>query len=383
LHLRTVTGHGGGPEKTILNSPRFISSDYKLEIAYIRPTVDADYDLPRRAKALGIDLIDIPERNGFDVRTLFRLSSVIRKVRPDILHAHDYKTNVLAVLLGKLHRVRVMTTVHGYVTVGPKLNFYYRVDRWALRRMDYVVAVSEDLFAALKAWNIPESRRSVVVNAIDSEQYQRRILPSEAKGKLGFNPDRLLIGAVGRLSVEKGFDQLITVADRLMRAGLNIDLIIVGDGEERDRLQNMIRTLGCTDRIQLLGHRSDTIELYEAMDIFVLSSLREALPNVVLEALAMEVPLVATRVAGVPQVIEHDSNGLLIAPGNIDELSTSLAQLAVDPELRQRLRANGRRTVEDRYSFSVRMEKIKSIYDRVLNRAAGVQQKPLAVEAVG
>ena len=115
-------------------------------LAYIRPAGDIEFDLPERAARLGVSLVDIPERGPIDFRTVQRLSQLIRTSRPDILHAHDYKTNVLAVLLGRWHRIPVMTTVHGYVSLGGRLNLYYRIDRWALRRMDRVIVVSEDLY---------------------------------------------------------------------------------------------------------------------------------------------------------------------------------------------------------------------------------------------
>ena len=289
-------------------------------------------------------------------------------MRPAILHAHDYKTNVMSELLGRWHKARVMTTVHGYVTLSPRLNAYYRIDRWALRRMDHVVAVSDDLRSQVVGWGVAAERCTMVQNAIDSQQFRRASSPAEMKSRLGFSPERMLIGAVGRLSAEKAFDQLITAVDRLIREGHNVDLAIVGNGDERSRLQSQIDRLGHGDRIHLLGYRSETIELYQAMDVFVLSSLREALPNVVLEALSMETPVVATRIAGVPLVIQHEQNGLLIEPGNVDEMTAALCRLLKDATLRDRLAAAGRHTIETCYSFSVRMQKIKAIYDAVLDR---------------
>jgi glycosyltransferase involved in cell wall biosynthesis len=125
LHLRTVCGPGGGPEKTLLNSPRFLQGDYQLRLAYIRPEEDPKYDLPERARCLGVDLLDIPERHGFDARTLRRLAREVQHFQPDILHASDYKTNVLAVLLGRWFGTRVVTTLHGYGFGEGRLAAYY------------------------------------------------------------------------------------------------------------------------------------------------------------------------------------------------------------------------------------------------------------------
>jgi glycosyltransferase involved in cell wall biosynthesis len=363
LHLRTIAGKGGGPEKTLLNSPRFLAGQYDLRLAYIRPEGDPDYDMPARARQMGVDLVDIPERWGLDPRTLWRLAREVRAFRPHLLHAHDYKTNVLGVLLGRWFGVRVLTTMHGYVTRSPRLERYYAIDRWALRRMDHVIAVSEDLYRQLEDWGVPACRRSLIENAIDTEQYRRREGVSEAKERLGLSTGRLVVGAVGRLSAEKGFDILLRAVAQLVSEGLDVGLLIAGEGDERARLQTLIAELGLGERVRLLGYCADTRALYEAMDVYVLSSLREGLPNVLLEAMALEVPVVATRIAGVPRLVREGANGLLVEPGDAGTLAAAVKRLAIDPGLRSRLARAGRATIEQGYSFAARMEKIRQVYD--------------------
>jgi glycosyltransferase involved in cell wall biosynthesis len=118
----------------------------------------------------------------------------------------------------------------------------------------------------------------------------------------------------------------------------------------------------------LLGYVADTQSLYQAMDVYALSSLREGLPNVLLEAMAMEVPIVATRIAGVPRLITDGDNGLLVEPSDLDGLTRSLAHLLADTDLRRRFAHAGRLTVESRYSFAARMQKIAALYDSLLRR---------------
>lgn len=367
LHLRTLSGKGGGPEKTILNSPRFLRGEYDMRLAYIRPAHEPEF-MTARAQMLGANLVDIPESGPADPRTLWRLSEIVREYQPDILHAHDYKTNVLSVLLGRWFRIPVMTTVHGYVTRGGRLEAYYQVDRWALRQMDHVVAVSADLYGTLGQIGVPESRSTLVHNAIDTEQFARRLTVREAKQQLGLSPERLLIGAMGRQSAEKGFDLLIRAVDRVLQEGMDADLLVIGEGEEETRLRQLVAQLGRSDRIRLVGYRSDVLELYQALDLFALSSLREGLPNVLLEAMAMEVPCVATRIAGIPQLIEHGKSGWLVEPGAVEPLANAIRTLLTNPGLCGQLKAAARQTIETRYSFATRMQKIAALYDMLLRR---------------
>ncbi len=165
------------------------------------------------------------------------------------------------------------------------------------------------------------------------------------------------------MSPEKGFDLLIRAVAQLVSHGLDVGLLIAGEGDERLRLQALIDELGLADRVKLLGYCSDTRGLYQALDAYVLSSLREGLPNVLLEAMALEVPVVATRIAGVPRLIEDGLNGVLVEPGDANGLTAAVRQLAGDASLRSRLGQAGRQTIEERYSFAVRMEKVRRVYD--------------------
>ena len=148
-------------------------------------------------------------------------------------------------------------------------------------------------------------------------------------------------------------------------------LVIAGEGKERGALEQLVAHLNLQDRVRLLGFQSDLRPLYEAMDVFALSSRREGLPNVVLEAMALQTPVVSTRVAGVPRLIEKEKNGLLVDLNDQAALTAALERTIKHPELRAALAAAGRQTIEDRYSFAVRMQKVAAVYDELLGDARG------------
>ena len=369
LDVRVVTQTGGGPDKTILNQPRFLEpAGYRNVCAYLHPPGDAGFEqLRRRAQTWGAPLVAIPDRGPLDWRVAPALLRVCCEEKVAIWHGHDYKTNFLGLFLRRFWPMRLVTTVHGYgVKETPRTRLYNRLDLLWLRYFEQVISVSPDLHDTCRKCGVPENRCILIENAIDTTEFQRRQSIPEAKAKIGWPADRLLVGAVGRLSEEKGFHLLIRAVDQLIHAGLDVGLILVGEGEQRPQLEALASQLGCGDRVRLLGFQSDTRSLYEAMDVYALSSFREGLPNVILEAMAMEVPVVATRIAGVPRLINHGVNGLLVNPGSAEELAGALHNLLTDRPLREHLRQAGRQTITSHYSFARRMDRIRAIYDTLL-----------------
>ncbi|TWT33768.1 Alpha-D-kanosaminyltransferase [Posidoniimonas corsicana] len=364
LHPRVVTGSGGGPDKTILNSPRFLRSlGYDSACMYLRPPNDPGFEAIRaRAEELGAPLEEIDDRGAADWRVLSRALEVCRRLDVRVWHGHDYKTNLMGLLLRRWRPMRLVTTVHGWVHHTSRTPLYYKLDRWALKHYERVICVSPDLLEECSEIGVREDRRLLIENAIDCKQFRRRRSPGEARQALGLPADGFLIGGVGRLSPEKGFDVLVRSVARLHVLGMKPMLAILGDGDQRTALQSLIDTAGLGAHARLMGFQSNTREWFEAMDLFALSSLREGLPNVALEAMAVETPVVATRVAGVPRLIQDGRSGLIVPIGDEEALSGAICQLITDPRMRADIAANGRRVIEDQYNFSSRMEKIRDVY---------------------
>jgi glycosyltransferase involved in cell wall biosynthesis len=372
LDARVVTGTGGGPDKTILNSPRLLEPlGYRMLCAYLRPPGDPDFEvLRKRAAHFHAPLVEIDDRGPFDWRVITQLLRLCRREKVAIYHGHDYKSNLLGLLLARLHPMRLITTAHGWVHHTARTPLYYCIDKFCLRRYERVLCVSEDLAAACREAGVHPRRLMLLENGIDLAGYARTTSIAEAKGRLGFDPARPLIGAIGRLVLEKGFDVLIDAIAMIRRGGMAAQLVIVGDGDEGLRLQAMIERLGLEPDVRLAGFRADPRPYFEALDVFALSSRREGLPNVLLEAMAVSVPCVATRVGGVPRVIEDGVNGRLVAPGEAGALAAGITQLLGHEPLKQRLGAAGRRVIEERYSFARRIERLAALYDELLEGVA-------------
>ena len=367
---RVVTGSGGGPDKTILNSPRFLDQlGYKMICGYLHPPHDIGYEqIIQKAAKYKAPLVSIADRGPWDWRVVTELLAVCRREKVAIWHGHDYKTNALGLLLKRFWPMRLVTTLHGWVEHTNRTPLYYRIDQLCLPKYEKVICVSQDLYDAAIKCRVPKRNCILLENAIDTDEYQRTKTTDEAKRALGFPVDSYLIGGVGRLSPEKAFDAQIRALHTLLQRGLNVNLVVIGEGGDRTRLEALAKELGVADRVKLPGWQSDVRSYFEAMDVFALSSLREGLPNVLLEAMALEVPSVATRIAGIPRLIQDGQNGFLIEPGDLPALTSSLHSLLTNTELRVTIRQAARQTIETRYSFPIRMQRLKQIYDEMLSR---------------
>lgn len=368
LHTRVVTGEGGGPEKTILNSPRFLPElGYRSICAYMRHPNDAGFDkIRQRAAMWDAPLIEVDDKGPFDLSIFQRFLAICREHKVAIWHGHDYKSNLIGLWVNRYWPMKLITTVHGWVKFTYRTPVYYAIDRFCLRQYEKVICVSDDLQRASLKAGVKPKQCHWIDNAIDTVQFSRTTTSSLAKKQLGFDEHSPLIGAVGRLSSEKGFDLAIKAVANLIQNGQDVNLVIAGEGDQRGSLEQLISDLGVGEHVRLLGYCSDTIKLFQAFDLFVLSSYREGLPNVILEAMAMGVPVIATEIAGIPRVITNGVNGMLIPPGDSAALQQALATLLVNADLRNQLAVVGRETIESHYSFSVRMSKVAAIYDSVL-----------------
>lgn len=378
LDLRVVKGSGGGPDKTIVNSPPYLAErGYRMLCAYLHDPADPGFPrLCEKAALKGTELISVPDHGPLDFKVIGRLLNLCRQHNVTIWHGHDYKSNLLGLLLYPRWPMRLVTTVHGWVEKTSRTPLYYLIDRGTLRFYEKVICVSEDLYQTCRQYGVPKSRCLLLENGIDVTDFQRRQSARQAKTALGIPHDQFLIGAVGRLSAEKGFDLLIRSVASLLKQGKNLTLMIFGEGKEQTNLQKLIDETDHADCIKLMGFRSDLRPYYEAMDLFVLSSLREGLPNVVLEAMAMEVPIISTKVAGIPRLIQHDVNGCLIDAGSVEAITTAISTIHGDAARCERYRLAGRHTVETKFSFAVRMKMLSHLYDEMM---AGSSQMAGAV----
>ena len=312
-----------------------------------------------------------------DIRAMFRLARLIRRERPAILHTHTAKAGavgrIAALLAGSARPPIIVHTFHGHVLRGyfnPLTTLGFRtLERWLARITTVLVAVSPEVRDDLVRLRVaPESKFSVIrlgiqlderIDALDDAR-------AETRRQLGVSPDAFVVGWVGRMTAVKRTDDVLKALQRLVDGGVDAYLLLVGDGPDRDHLEQYAHELGVTKRCLFLGYQEDVGRFYSAIDALLLPSANEGTPVSVIEALAAGRPAVATRVGGVPDVVREGVDGFLVEVGDAQGLADRLAELAADPERRARMGADGRARVIERYAVHRLVDDIDRLYRSLL-----------------
>jgi glycosyltransferase involved in cell wall biosynthesis len=368
LELRTVRGTGGGPEKTILlGTARTDPSRYAISVCYIRDRRDQQFHIDSRAIELPIDYVEVIERHSFDPSIWGELTRLVKTKQIDIVHGHDYKTDFLAWLLWRRLGIIPMATAHGWTghTIRERA-VYYPADRWLLARFPRVAAVSSDIRNNLIAAGAHPHNVRVVLNAIDPFVFRRaREREPEARRLFNVVSDDLVIGTVGRLEPQKEFHRLITVFAAIAREMPHARLLIAGEGSLREALSAQIDRLGIGASCRLLGHVRDVPLFHHALDLFVQSSSYEGTPNVVLEAMAFETPIVATNAGGTAEIARDGLEALIVPIRDDAALDRALRSALTDRSAVRRRVVAARQRVEGELSFDSRLRRIESLYDEL------------------
>ncbi len=322
------------------------------------------------AEDLGIGVVKIDELGREisplrDLMATVRLARVIRRERPQILHTHTAKAGTVgrlaAILAGSRRPPVVVHTFHGHVLRGYfdpiRTRFFLALERWLAAHSTALIAVGPQVRDDLVALGVaPAERFTVIRLGIELEE---RVGPSED------------VGWVGRMTAVKRTEDVLEAFKRLRDNGVDASLWMVGDGPDREQLERRASELGVIRDTLFLGYQEDVAPYYAAFDALLLPSANEGTPVSVIEALAAETPVVATRVGGVPDVVREGEEGFLVETGDTDELAERLTRLARDPELRQRLGRSGRRRVLSRYAVGRLLDDVDRLYRELLAASEG------------
>lgn len=367
LHLRDSPWLDG-PGRTILETgARINSSKYGYYIGAFCKRYEHEHPFFRAVQERGLSVFRINESNGFDCSVLLQIRRLIEMERIDIVHTHEVRSDIIGLIVGKLSGVPIVTTLHGWIENGLKGKLFTRLDKTILRFFDHVICVSEKMKMPVLKFGVRKDKVTVLHNALVIENYRRNVADRSFRRELNIGDNTLLIGNIGRLSVEKGQADFIRAAAPVLKEHKNARFVLIGKGDDEPRLKELVKKLGVQKEIIFLGYRPDMPNVYNSLDLVVQSSYTEGMPNVILEALAMEVPVIVTDVGGTSEAIINEETGILIQPGKPEKLATKILTFINNKDAFKRMAERGRKVVESKFNIEERARKLSLIYDRLFD----------------
>jgi glycosyltransferase involved in cell wall biosynthesis len=376
LRIITRLNIGGPAQHVTFLEDNLDKSLFESKLA-IGSVYSKEGDMSFLARERGLSLIEVSElgnESGLisDFKALFKLYRVIKKEKPHIVHLHLFKARILGGLAAKLAGVPIIVeTFHGNL-----FSEYYGFLKTSIILMlekfvgklvvDWIIAISPRQKEELVQLGIASAGK---IREINIGLELKRFLNTDnkiggLKNELGLKSDVALVGIVGRLVPIKGHRYFLEAAKEVLVLikDLDIRFLIVGDGELRTELEEYCKKLGIKDFVIFTGWRVDLERIYEDMDVVVLSSLNEGTPVSIIEAMASEKAVVATRAGGVPDVVEHGVSGLLVSPKDPKALAQAIARTLRDPELRTFLGREGKKQVYPKYDVSTLVKNMNDFY---------------------
>jgi L-malate glycosyltransferase len=355
----------GGTETQMAQlATRLDPGRFEVTVAFM----EGDAPLRPELERAKLRVIEFPKRGSLislkSARQFLRLAAFIRREKFDVVHSHDLWANLVAVPAARLGGAPVIISsqrdlAHLAWYTPSRTKVIRRIHRMATRVIANSSAVAEMLVNEFK---IPAERVRVMRNGVDLSRFRRRSGPRVTPLDQ-LEPDaKILLTVANMHSSVKGHYELIEAAQHICSIFPAAKFVLAGDGVERSRIEEAVRAAGVEKNFIFLGQRADIPELLASADFFVLPSRAEGLPNAALEAMASGLPVVATRVGGIPEIIEDDVSGLLVPPQNSAALAQALTGVLSDVELAAKLAEASRQRACSEFSFERAIAQLEEIY---------------------
>ena len=339
---------------------------YEIIIGAFCGNAQGEHAYMQQALKYDLNVAPILETSRFEINVVRQILAVINKNSIDVLHAHDFRSNLYGLLCAKISKKPIVTTCHGWIANNAKGRLYVFIDKLLLRLFNKVITVSEDMKRQLLKMGLKNERVEIIRNALIINDYKPDRNRQDLRGELRIGESEIIIGNIGRLSPEKGQDIFLLSASDVIRQHKNTHFLLIGKGEEENTLRELTNELDIDDHVHFIGYRADMQNVYNSLDLVVQSSYTEGMPNVILESLLMEVPVVATRVGGTGEIIENGLTGILIDAHSREQLTEGILRYISNPELHVELAKKGKSFVAENFDHEVRVRRLSEIYDGML-----------------
>jgi glycosyltransferase involved in cell wall biosynthesis len=313
--------------------------------------------------------------NTFNVKNFlafFELTGIIVKFKPDVLYLLSSEAGFTGSIVGKLYKLifrrkmKIIYRIGGWAFKEPKSFLIKKAYLWLEKISSYfkdvIIVNSEfDRLLAIKNKIAKPKKIITIYNGLDTDSL-KFLSPEEAREFIGFkNTDSILIGVVANLYKNKGLEYLI-VATNKIKSNQKINFVIIGDGPERNKLEKLIKKYNLENKVHLIGYIPDASKYLKAFDLLVLPSVKEGQPWAILEAMATEVPIVATNIAGIPEMIENEKSGLLVEPADPEALAEAIEKMLSRPSLAKECSDNALITLREKFNAETMIRKNEKLF---------------------
>jgi glycosyltransferase involved in cell wall biosynthesis len=360
----------GGPGKTIINCFKFTdNSKFSIHVATFVPSKNGGTEFTTALRRNGIPFLSLQDSRGIAITSVMALKKYIQKNQIRILHSHGYKTDILALIIKKiLPGLVVVTTHHGWIANTLRQDMVVRLDLFLTRCFDGILVVSKSLLDSIPR-SVKNKKPCVLIhNAIVLNDYRPQNRRERIRTKLFIDKDELVLGVVGRLSPEKGCVEMLKAFTMIYAERPKTKLLFIGEGPLAGLLKRKAEILKVADRVIFRGHCNPVNPFYEALDVLVCPSITEGLSNVILEALAYRLPVIATDVGGNGEIIRNGFNGYLVKPHDIEALKVACLKLIDDPCLAALFGKRGKEILINKFDFQQRTRKEERFYITVIEQ---------------
>jgi len=362
--------HVGGAERVIARTvPRLDKNRYETIVCCLWMGGAAADEMEKA----GVRVINLDAKNKLDLRILFRLYRLLKEHKIDIIHSFLFHANMLGRIVGRLAGVPVILSSERTMEMEDKHQLL--LNRLTACLADKIITVSEAVREfAITNIGIEPNKLITIYNGVDLSEFSRnpnREWIEEARRELGIDPCHVVVGTVGHLEPEKGCEYLLQAAAQVSAQDGKVTFLLVGDGSQRTKLENLAQDLGISSNVIFMGYRNDIPRILSVMDIFVLPSLYEGLPNALLEAMAASRPVVATQVGGIPEVVADGETGILVPPRDPGALAGAICVLLEDRERAREMGIAGRKQVERLFGIETMVAKTEVLYEELIGEKMG------------
>lgn len=342
-----------------------------------------DYVLANFTNDLGYksEFAEVAEKENTNYRLLYQRAlldpalikkalNIYRDEGCNIIQTHGYKGHVIAYVLSRLFGFKWVAWAHGWTDENAKVRFYNKIERFCLKRADVAIAVSPKLYDCISGFRGLKKKTCMILNAVEEGELPSEIGGLATRGGHGFSRDDFILGCFGRFSPEKGQEVLLEAFARVTLEYPQTKVMLVGSGQEEASLRALAERLKIEDKVVFCGYQRAMQDYYEAVDMVVMPSHSEGLPNVALEAQAAKKPIIATDVGGIREIIEDGVNGRVVPAGDHLALAEAINTVVGSCQLQTQYAQKGYEMLYPKFSPERRAQKIVNVYQELLGNGS-------------